>query len=139
MATKHASTVESSPMANPRLPVAKAKATGAEIKNPGRHKHRANPVTAPLGKPSDFLPEAGKRAWEGFKRELPWLMESDRSMVEVAAKVRGELMTDPDVSVTKLSMLQAILSKLGADPTNRSKVLTGGDDEKEADEFFGVN
>lgn len=125
-------------MANPRLPVAKAKATGADIKNPGRHKHRANPVTAPLGKPSDFLGEAGKRAWEGFKRELPWLMESDRAMVEVAAKVRGELMTDPDVSVTKLSMLQAILSKLGADPTSRSKVVAPAD-EPEADEFFGVN
>ena len=125
-------------MANPRLPVAKAKATGAAIKNPGRHKGRADPKVAPLGKPSDFLNDAGKRAWEGFKRELPWLMESDRAMVEVAAKVRGELMTDPDVSVTKLSMLQSILSKLGADPSNRSKVALP-DDEPEADEFFGVN
>ena len=39
-------------MARPRLPAAKAKAAGADLKNPGRFKDRKAPKnTRPLGKP----------------------------------------------------------------------------------------
>ena len=122
-------------MANPRLPAAKAKVTGADVAHPGRHAKRKDPKTSPLGKATKFLDEHGKEAWEGFKRELPWLMESDRSMVEVCAKVRGELLSGEDVGVTRLSMYQSMLSKLGASPSDRTKV-SAGDDEEEGNEFF---
>ena len=125
-------------MANPRTPVAKAKATGAAMKNPGRHKARSDPKSTPLGDPSIFLDEFGRQAWEGYRRELPWLMEADRSLVEIASSVRGRLLSGGEVGVTALSMLQSILSKMGGSPADRSKVTTG-DDEPQEDEFFGAN
>lgn len=123
-------------MANPRTPVAKARLTGAAAKNPSRHKNRSDPKSSPLGKPSEFLDQNGQRAWEGYRKELPWLMESDRSLVEIASSVRGRLLGGEDVGVTALGMLQSILSKMGGSPADRSKVALP-DDEKEEDEFFG--
>ncbi|WP_156348477.1 hypothetical protein [Sphingomonas sp. Leaf23] len=123
-------------MAHPRTPAAKAKATGADQLHPGRHKGRSEPKSSALGKPSPFLDLSGQQAWEGFRRELPWLMESDRALVEIASSVRGRLLAGEDVGVTALSMLQSILSKLGGSPADRSKVALP-DDEKERDEFFG--
>lgn len=123
-------------MANHRQPVEKAKITGAAAKNPQRHRDRKEPKTTGLGVPSKFLDLNGQQAWEGFRRELPWLMESDRALVEIASSVRGRLLAGKDVGVTALSMLQSILSKLGGSPADRSKVALP-DDEKERDEFFG--
>lgn len=125
-------------MGNPRTPVAKAKATGAAVKNPQRHAGRSEPKVVPLGAPSPFLTEKGQEAWEAYKRELPWLAESDRSLVEIAAHVRGRLLGGEDVGVTALSMLQSILSKMGASPADRSKV-SAPDGEEPEDEFFGPN
>ncbi|RYG79406.1 MAG: hypothetical protein EON59_16280 [Alphaproteobacteria bacterium] len=125
-------------MAAPRTPVAKARVTGAAAKNPQRHRDRGDPKTTPLGEASIFLDEFGRQAWEGYRRELPWLMESDRSLVEIAASVRGRLIGGQDVGVTALSMLQSILSKMGGSPADRSKV-NAPDDEPERDEFFGDN
>lgn len=121
-------------MAAPRLPVAKAKMTGADVKDPARHRDRKEPKGAPLGKASKFLDESGQQAWEGFKREIPWLMESDRALVEVASSVRGRLLAGDDVGVTALSMLQSILSKMGGSPADRTKICAPDDEEQ--DEFF---
>lgn len=121
-------------MPNPRTPVEKAKITGAAIAHPGRHADRAEIASRPLGDPSRFLGESGKQAWWGFKRELPWLMESDRSLVEIAAMVRGRLLDGEEVGITALSMLQSILSKMGGTPADRSRVSAPSKDEH--DEFF---
>ena len=115
-------------MPNPRTPAAKARVTGADAKNPQRHRDRKDPKGTPLGKPSAFLDDNGKSAWEGFKRELPWL-------IEVCAKVRGGLLSGEDVGVSKLNMLQTMLSKLGATPADRTRIAIADDDEEE-DEFF---
>ncbi len=123
-------------MARARTPAAKAALTGAADKNPKRHRTRKEPATRPLGNPSTFLDEHGRQAWEAYRLELPWLMESDRSLLEIAATVRGKLLSGGDVGVQSLSMLQSILSKLGASPADRTKVAVP-DDEKEEDEFFG--
>ena len=121
-------------MPNPRTPAAKAKATGADIKDPQRHANRAEPAGRPLGDVPDHLDAFGQKAWEGFKRELPWLMESDRAVMEVCAKVRGEILSGEDVGVTKLSMYQSMLSKLGATPADRTRISVS--DEEDEDEFF---
>ena len=125
-------------MPRARTPAAKAKVTGAAALHPGRHAERKEPKVDGLGKPSVFLDDDGKAAWESFKRELPWLAESDRSLVEIAAHVRGRLIGGEDVGVTALSMLQSILSKMGASPADRSKVMVP-DGEEAKDEFFGPN
>ncbi len=123
-------------MARARTPAAKAKLTGAVDKNPQRHRARKEPSTRPLGNPSTFLDEHGRQAWEAYRLELPWLMESDRSLLEIACTVRGKLLSGGEVGVQALSMLQSILSKLGASPADRTKVAVP-DDDKEKDEFFG--
>lgn len=121
-------------MAHPRTPAAKARVTGAVDCHPGRHANRKEPQGRNLGDPSAFLDEFGKSAWEGFKRELPWLMESDRALVEIASSVRGRLLAGDDVGITALSMLQSILSKMGGSPADRTKV--SAPDDEEEDEFF---
>jgi hypothetical protein len=125
-------------MPAPRIPAAKAQVTGAASKNPQRHKDRKEPKGVGLGKPSPFLDAFGVKAWEGFKQELPWLAESDRALVEIAASVRGRLLAGEDVGITALSMLQSILSKMGGSPADRTKVLHGGEEEADpTDKFFG--
>src|SRR5690349_16785772 len=109
-------------MAHPRLPVAKAAATGAAIKNPGRHADRKAPKSPSLGKPSTHLKAGAVTAWEAFRRELPWLTEADRTLVEVASNLRGRLIDGDEVGVNALSLLQVCLSKLGATPTDQSKI-----------------
>jgi hypothetical protein len=121
-----------------RLPDAKAKALGADRKDPQRFRDRKSPASGALGKPSTHLTKGGMAAWEAFKRELPWLTEADRAVMEICCSVRGRLFDGEDVGVTALSMYQSVLSKLGATPADRSKVSMP-DDEAPADEFFGVN
>jgi phage terminase small subunit len=121
-----------------RTPVAKAKATGAALRNPGRHAKRSDPVAGPLGGAPTHLDKFAKRAWERFRAELPWLTSADKALLEIACIVRGELLAGETIpGTTKLSMYQSVLSKLGATPTDRSKV-NAPDDEAEEDEFFGT-
>jgi hypothetical protein len=123
-------------MANPRLPVMKAEATGAAIKNPQRHRDRKAPkAAASLGNPSPFLKDGAITAWEGFRRELPWLTEGHRTLVEIASTIRGRLIDGGDVGITALSLLQVCLGKLGATPTDESKV-NFGDEGGDTDPMF---
>ena len=120
-----------------RLPIEKASITGADIKNPKRHKGRSAPAARPLGVPSDWLDDDAAKAWEAFKAEIPYLMERDRAMLEICSMVRGDLMAGKDVGVTRVSMYQSILSKLAASPVDASKVSVPDDgDEDPADQFF---
>lgn len=124
-------------MARPRTPVAKAKVTGAAAKNPGRHRDRADPSVAPLPDPPAHLDPSAQQAWEHFRSELPWLTASDAALLEVGAIVRGRLLIGEVPGITALNMYQSVLSKLGATPTDRSKVSVPNDESEETDEFFG--
>lgn len=124
-------------MAKPRTPAAKAKATGADVKNPARHKGRRAPAGGvPLGGPSAHLGLYEKRAFERFRAELPWLKESHRLLVEIASKYRG-LLLDPDVPLVGLQTMQELrrcLGALGATPADESKVSIASGDEEDPDE-----
>jgi hypothetical protein len=122
-------------MPNPRLPAAKAAATGAAIKNPQRHNDRKSPRSPRLGKPSKHLKDGAVVAWEGFRRELPWLNESHRSIVEVASTVRGRMIDGEEVGITAMNCLQVCLSKLGATPTDETR-LNIADDGEDDDPLF---
>jgi len=125
-------------MANPRTPTAKAKVSGAAIKNPQRHKTRADPKVVDLGKASSFLKGGALAAWDGFKRELPWLTEADRGLVEIASMIRGRFMDGEDVGVSAINQLRMCLAQMGATPADRSKItVPDGDDSDPADKFFG--
>lgn len=124
-------------MAKPRLPAMVANVTGAAAKNPGRFKGRANPKVKPVGAPPEHLSPTGKRAWRMFVSRMPWLTASDEPMLELASMIRGQILAREDVGVQKLGLYATTLSKLGATPTDRSKVAMPDDDEEEEDEFFG--
>ena len=124
-------------MPAPSSPVAKAKVTGAARLNPKRHAKRKEPASGALGGAPLHLDKFAKRAWERFRAELPWLTAADKALLEIASVVRGRLLAGEVPGTTALSMYQSVLSKLGATPTDRSKV-NQPDEEEESDEFFGT-
>jgi hypothetical protein len=128
-------------MGRARTPVAKAAAIAADVKNPGRHKGRAAPKgVAGLGGPSMWLDLHGKRAFQAFKKELPWLEEADRVLVELASMYRGRLL-DPEgqgLGLQAAQELRRCLAALGATPADRSKVTVPDDGEEDQDEALFV-
>ncbi|MBV7502089.1 hypothetical protein KW836_19700 [Achromobacter sp. ACM05] len=126
-------------MANPRLPALKASVSGADVKNPGRHKDRKAPKRVrPLGEPFARMTEAQVEAWEEFRVELPWLNSSHRALLQAVCVLRARLNTDPDIGVNALTTYSAMLSKLAATPVDETKLNHGDDEEEDPhDEFFG--
>ena len=113
-------------MARPRTPLAKARLTGADRKDPGRYRSRAEPAASgrALGAPPGYLPVTAKRAWATFADELGWLVHEDRAAVEVASLMRARVMaggTD-DLPAAFWAAYRSTLAALGATPTDRSRV-----------------
>ena len=122
-------------MAKPRIPKMKAEVTGAALQNPARFEARNDPSVAHLGAPSAYLSEDAKRAWGCFTAELPWLVESDRALLEVASTIRARFWTGDPVGINSLQTFSAILSKLGATPADRSRVTMPSAPDEHS-EFF---
>lgn len=121
-------------MPNPRQPVAKARVSGADTKNPKRHQGRSDPKVGPIGLPPAYLSLAGKQAWGLFTKELPWLGASDRAILALAADLRATIQGDGAAPATmdERREYRLILGKLAASPTDRSKVVapeSEGDDD----------
>lgn len=125
-------------MARPRLPAAKAEATGAALIHAGRFKDRKAPKgTRPLGNPYKAMSDAEQLAWLEFADELPWLNASHRALLHLACRLRARLNTDPDMGVNAMQAYSAILSKLAATPVDETKVsMADGEDEDPADRYF---
>lgn len=114
-----------------------ARATGAAAKNPARY--LANDPAGPaLGKPSAWLKGNELRAWTAFASEIPWLVESDRALVEIASVIRAKLMSGKTVGIQALNLLRQAVGQLGASPTDRSKVTrpTTADSDDAASRYF---
>jgi hypothetical protein len=122
-----------------RLPSAKAKATGANLKNPSRFRHRGDPPTARLGAPSAWMKEGQIAAWEAFQREIPWLAESDRTLLEIAAVIRARLMAGEDVGIQALNLLRQAVGQMGGTPADRTRIEMPEDDHDDpAAKYFDV-
>jgi hypothetical protein len=102
--------------------------TGADLKNPARFCHRSDPPTVPLGMPSAWLTEGQVAAWKAFQREIPWLAESDRALVEIAATIRARLMAGEEVGVQALNLLRQAVAQMGGTPADRTRIETAEDD-----------
>lgn len=115
-------------MARHKTPLAKAKMTGAYAKNPSRYDSRSEPDGGPaLGKPPAYFNAAQKKIWTRFRSELPWLVESDRALVEVTTIVRAQIEAGGDhITAALLREHRAQLSSLGATPVTRSNVSAPG-------------
>lgn len=125
----------------PRKPTALQVASGRDKQNPGRYRDRKKNEPTGLsgvGDPPDYIVDTdvchARKAWKEFAVELPWLTESDRSILEVACKIRGDLMAMQDVGVPRLTLLRGLLQSLGATPADKSKVMGGGGEGKKTEE-----
>ncbi|WP_226627958.1 hypothetical protein [Alloyangia pacifica] len=107
-----------------RTPLRKAVLSGAAAKNPQRYRDRNEPQGGPvLGRAPTYFNKPQRAAWAKFKVELPWLVEADRAMVEMASIVRSLIEDTPAaVSAAMIREYRQQLSALGATPTARSKV-----------------
>lgn len=122
----------------PRLPQAKAIASGAVMQNAGRFKDRKTPKrTRPLGAPYKSMTAQQRAAWKECVEEMPWLHSGHRQILRVACVLIARVANEPDVPVGALTALHVALSKLGATPTDETKVNHGDSEEDDpTDEFF---
>jgi hypothetical protein len=126
-------------LARPRLPELKAKVSGAEIKNPQRHRNRKAPDPAsPIGEPPDWMGGEQRIVWKAFAAELPWLNGSHRAVLEIATTIRARLVSGEEVGVQALNLLRQCLGQMGATPADATKVtLPDGESDDPEDKFFG--
>jgi hypothetical protein len=95
--------------------------------------------TVPLGEPSPHLTPMQRAAWFSFAAEIPWLAESDRSILELACHVRGRLMAGEDLNAPLLTVLRQTLSAWGATPADRSRISAAKKpDDDPASIFFNA-
>ncbi|MCP5431860.1 MAG: hypothetical protein H6923_01180 [Alphaproteobacteria bacterium] len=118
-------------MARPRNPLALSRVTGATLKNPGRYRGRAEPKVGPIGEPPAYLDEAARKAWRLFVRELPWLARSDRALLELVCPLRARIMAGEALGTKLATFYRMVLSKLGASPSDRSKVAAPNEVNKD--------
>lgn len=106
----------------PKQPREKAEITGAAAKNPSRHRATPTVIGEMLGEPSEHLDKFAMAAWVQFKREVPWLKESHRALMEIACYFRGQMFEGKPLRATDLNSFQSILSKIGATPSDEGKI-----------------
>jgi hypothetical protein len=124
-------------MARPRLPLEKARLTGAYAKNPARYKGRSASHPEPLGPPPEWLGKEAQAAWKSFDKELPWLRQSHRCLVEIAATLRGRIARGGDVGVHALRLLRQCLNSMGGSPVDQNKIQMAEEPEVDpADRYF---
>jgi len=126
-------------MANPRVPKAKAAVSGQADKNPQRFRERKEPKSPRLGKPSSWMTPKQAATWEQFARELPWLNESHRALLEIAVTIRCRLVDQTpgnEVGIQALNLLRQCLGQMGATPSDASKVTVPDDGAEDPDEKF---
>lgn len=123
-------------MPRPRTPAAKAEVSGRTKHDPKRFTGRNEPNAPPLGEPSQFLNEHGRKAWEAFRKECFWLNESHRAHVEIAAMIRGRLLAGESPGVQVLNLLRQCLGQMGATPADASKVNVPDGEEDDPDNRF---
>lgn len=125
-------------MARPRLPQAKAEASGAVLKNAGRFEGRVAPKrTRPIGEPYLRMTDEQKECWRELVQDMPWLHSAHRTLLRLACYHAARLDEGGDFGVSATQALSSILSKLGATPVDETKVVHGDDgDEDPAESYF---
>ena len=125
-------------MARPRTPRAKAAVEASDKKNPQRFKNRTDAkADGPLGNPPAWLKDTpelkAKAAWKLFEKELPWLNQSHRTLVGMAANIQGRIMAGQEVGVQAMNLLRQMLGQMGATPADASKVSAPDEGEEKDD------
>lgn len=114
-------------MSRPRKPTAILRLTGTEVKNPSRLRARENePQDLPeLGDPPKRLNDKQLEAWREIVANSAYgvLTGSDRHSLEIAAVLLAAFWRDgASMSAANISLLNSSLSKMGMNPSDRSRV-----------------
>jgi len=109
-------------MANHRTPLAIVEASGRIAVNPARYRDREEPAAAapliPAG--SHLMPEQSAR-FEWFRVNLYYLTETDRPLVELAARLWAAV-DDGSISDSGRGQYIGLCGRLGCSPSDRTKV-----------------
>lgn len=102
----------------------------------GRYKSNQPPVNSPVGDPPDHLRGSRRDAWYELCLELPALTIADRTLLEVAATIRGDMVTG-DMGIAKMALLRNAMKDLGGSPVDRVRLnLKPEEPEDPEDAFF---
>ncbi|WP_225591588.1 hypothetical protein [Stenotrophomonas sp. STM01] len=124
-------------MAKPRTPTKKAKVSGATLKDSGRYKGRKEPTNPSLvGTPYKGMTPAEVKVWKECAENMPWLNVSHRLLLRQVSILAARMETDPELGISAMHALSAMLSKLGATPTDESKVDHPQGEEDQDEHFF---
>lgn len=118
-------------MARPRKPTHLLRLSGQLNRRPARYADRRNEpaITDPIGPAPDNLSPAETVVWDELAGYGVWLTAGDRLMLEIAVRLFHQFRAGDTRNASKLI---TALSKLGFNPTDRSKVnAPGGRDEPE--------
>lgn len=99
-----------------------------------RSQEPANPN--PIGAPYRGMTPAQMKVWKECAENMLWLNASHRLLLRQVSILAARMETDPEVGVSAMHALSAMLSKLGATPTDESKVNHPDGDEDQDDKFF---
>jgi hypothetical protein len=127
-------------MPRPRLPMAKAEVSGAIAKNPQNFRGRKAPRSRPLGEPYAAMTAPERAVWAEFQRECPWLRAHHRLVLRMACILTAKMDEPKGLTLAGMDSLSRLLSKLGATPTDDTKIAHGddGDSDDPTDRFFGA-
>lgn len=112
--------------------------SGAVAKNAGRFKGRKGPKRIrPLGEPYANMSEGEQEVWGELARDMPWLHSGHRIMVRMVCHHAARLNSGEEFGTKATTALSSLLSKLGATPTDETKVShTDEPDDEPEDRFF---
>lgn len=112
-------------MARPRLPTAVKEMTGAFIKHPERRPKAEPKPPAGLGPAPRRLSPAQRECWDELVDQAAAgvLTKSDRTIVELAARLMAELWSAAEIAPAKAARLESALGRLGLTPADRSRVI----------------
>lgn len=127
-------------MSRPRTPTNILELRGSFDQNPARGAAREGEPEAiePLGDCPARLVDDQAKAWAELVEacHLGVLCRADRHHVELAARLLAESWTNPGISSAKIARLEAMLGKLGMNPSDRSRVKVTG--QKKAGRLEGL-
>jgi hypothetical protein len=77
--------------------------------------------------------------WEQFRHDMPWLLASDAAHVAMACRLKALFDRRGQMTAAELNLLRLLLSSMGGNPADRSKVKTpdAGDEARDpADDYL---
>lgn len=116
----------------PRTPTNVLDLRGAFKKNPDRKRDREDEPQpkAGIGPPPKWFKADEKRAWDYLVGIAPIgvLGDSDRAYLEIASRLLAysRRLSIEELEQAKVNRLETMLSKLGLNPADRSRVKVGG-------------